>query len=118
MGDSHVKPIPRNDFNEERKNSKAIFQSFRGANTKQLDHYTLPPLVDDKPDVVVIHISTNDILSNANHEDIAHNIIKIVLNCKNHDVNDVVISSILVKKSFNLNVLIRRVNDMLRVYVE
>ena len=78
-----------------------------------LDHYILPPLVDDKPDAVIIHVGTNDILTNANHEEIAHNIIKIGLNCKNYGDNDVVISSILVKKNPNLNVLIRRVNSLL-----
>ena len=37
---------------------------------KQLDHYILPPLVDDKPNTAIIHVSTNDILRNANHEGI------------------------------------------------
>ena len=116
MGDikSHIKRIRRNYFNKELKNGKAIFRSFSGANTKQLDHYILPPLVDDKPDAVIIHVGTNDILTNANHEEIARNIIKTGLNCKNHGVNDVVISSVLVKKNPNLNALIRRVNDLLR----
>ena len=116
MGDikSHIKRIRRNYFNKELKNGKAIFRSFSGANTKQLDHYILPPLVDDKPDAVIIHVGTNDILTNANHEEIARNIIKTGLNCKNHGVNDVVISSVLVKKNPNLNALIGRVNDLLR----
>ena len=114
MGVSHVKRIQRNYFNKELKNGKAIFRSFSGVNTRQLDHYILPPLVDDKPDAVIIHVSTNDVLTNANHEEIARNIIKIGLNCKNHGVNDVVISSVLVKKNPNLNALIRRVNDLLR----
>ena len=70
--------------------------------------------MDDKPDAVIIHVGTNDILTNANHEEIARNIIKTGLNCKNHGVNDVVISSVLVKKNPNLNALIRRVNDLLR----
>ena len=48
------------------------------------------------------------------HKEIAHNIIKIGLNYKNYGVNDVVISSILVKKNPNLNALIRCVNDLLR----
>ena len=61
-----------------------------------------------------LHGGTNDILTNANHEEIARNIIKIGLNSKNHSVNDVVISSVLVKKNPNLNALIRRVNDLLR----
>ena len=70
--------------------------------------------MDDKPDAVIIHVGTNDILTNANHEEIARNVIKIDLNCKNYGVNDVVISSVLVKKNPNLNALIRRVNDLLR----
>ena len=61
-----------------------------------------------------LHGGTNDILTNANHEEIARNIIKIGLNCKNNGVNHVVISSILVKKNPNLNALIRRANDSLR----
>ena len=91
-----------------------LFRSFSGANTKQLDHYILPPLVDDKPDALIIHVGTNDILTSANHEEIARNVIKIGLYCKNYGVNDVVISSVLVKKNPNLNALIRRVNDLLR----
>ena len=114
VGDSHIKRIRRNDCNKELKNRKAIFRSFSGASTNQLDHYILLPLVDNKPDAVIIHVVTNDTLTNANHEEIARNIIKIGLNCKNYGVNDVVISSVLVKKNPNLNALIRRVNDLLR----
>ena len=66
VGDSHIKRIRRNDFNKELKNGKAIFRSFSGANTRQLDHYILPPLVDDKPDAVIIHVGTNNILTNTN----------------------------------------------------
>ena len=112
MGDSHVKRIWRNDFNKELKNDKAVFWSFSGANTKQLDHYMLPPLVDDKPDAIIIHVGKNNTLTNTNHEEIACNIIKIGLNCKNYGVN-VVISSILAKKNPNLNVLIWPINSLL-----
>ena len=37
------------------------FKCFSGANTKQLDHYVIPVLVDDKPLTVVIHIGSNAI---------------------------------------------------------
>ena len=106
VGDSHIKRIRRNDFNKELKNGKAIFRSFSGASTKPMDHYILPLLVDDKPDAVIIHVGNNDILTNANHEEIARNIIKIGLNCKIDGVNDLVIFSVLVKKNANLNALI------------
>ena len=48
VGDSHIKRIRRNDFNKELKNGKAMFRSFSGADTKQLGHYILPRLMDDK----------------------------------------------------------------------
>ena len=71
-------------------------------------------MIDDKPDAIVIHVGTNDILNHANHEDIARSIINIGLVCKNHCVNEVFISSVLVKKNLNLTAMVRRVNDMLR----
>ena len=113
LGDSHIKNIKQNDFNKELHHGKAFFRSFIGANATQLCHYIIPTLVNDKPDVIVMHVGTNDILSHANHENIAHSIINIGLDCKNNGVNEVLISSILVKKNPNLTSIVRRVNDML-----
>ena len=96
VGDSHVKLIRRIDFNKELRNGKAYFRFLSGVTSKQLDHYIIPLLVDNKPDAVIIHVGTNDILYNASYEDIARNIIKIGSNCKIHGANDVLISSILV----------------------
>ena len=57
----------------------------------------------------------NDILDHANHEDIARTyIINIGLDCKNNGVNEVLTSSILVKKNPNITAIVRRVNVMLR----
>ena len=74
VGDSHVKRIKRLDFNKELRSGKAFFRSFRCANSKQLNHYIIPTLVDDKPDVVLLHVGTNDILSNASDAELANNI--------------------------------------------
>ena len=93
---------------------KAFFRSFSGANSKQLDPYIIPTLVDDKPDVALLHVGTNGILSNANDTELANNIINIGLHCKNHGVNKVFLSSKLVKKNPKLNRIIRRVSDQLR----
>ena len=43
--------------------------------------------MDNKPDALIIHVGISDILTNANHEEIAPNIIKIGWNCKNYCVN-------------------------------
>ena len=48
----------------------------------------------------------------------ANNIINIRLNCKNHGIKKVFISSILVKKTPKLSRIIRRVNDQLRELCE
>ena len=41
--------------------------------TYQYDHYIIPTPVDNKPDVL-LHVGTNDILSNANDTELANNI--------------------------------------------
>ena len=58
VGDSHVKRIRRIDFNKELRNGKTYFRSLSGATSKQLDHYIIPSLNDDKPDAVIIHVGT------------------------------------------------------------
>ena len=97
----HVKQIKRINFNKELRNGKAYFCSFSSATSKQLDHYIMPSLVDNKLDAVIIHVDTNDIDNNdilyyVSYEDIAWNIFRIVSNCKSHRVKDVFIFSIFV----------------------
>ena len=96
------------------RHGKAFSRSFSGANAKQLCSYIILSLVNNKPDAIVIHVGTNDILNHANHENIAHSIINIGLDCKTNGVDEVLISSILVKKNPNLTAIVRGVNDMLR----
>ena len=60
-------------------------------------------MTEDKPDAIVIHVGTNDILNHANHEDIARSIKNILLDCKNNGVSEVFISSILVRKNPSLS---------------
>ena len=76
-----------------------------------------PTFVDDRP-VVLLHVRTNDKLSNANDAELINHIINIGLNCKNHGVSKVFISSMLVKKNPKLNSVIQRVNDKLRELYE
>ena len=78
IGDSHV--------NKELHHGKAFFRSSGGANAKQLRHYIIPTLIDDKPDAIVIDVGANDVLNHANHEDIARSIINIGLDYKNNGV--------------------------------
>ena len=55
MGDSHIKRNERNLFN------KAHLSGFSGANIKRLDHFITPTVVEDRSDIVIIHVGSNDI---------------------------------------------------------
>ena len=81
VGDIIVKRIKRLDFNKELR-SNTFFRSFSGANSKQLGHYIIPTLVDDKPDVALLHVGTNNIHSNVNDTKLANDIINNGLNFK------------------------------------
>ena len=47
--DSHLTRIKENSLRKKFKRHKVYFTGFSGANTKQLDHYVIPVLVDKKP---------------------------------------------------------------------
>ena len=51
-----------------RKNLKEIgFSLFPGVNTKQLDFYSIPMLVDEKANTTIIHIGSKDITKSNYH---------------------------------------------------
>ena len=91
---------------------------FSGANTKQLDHYVIPVLVDEKPQTVFTHIRPNDTTKFNYHDvdvnDLANIILQIGLNCRYYGVDSVAISSVLVRDVNNLTKLIRGVNISLK----
>ena len=58
-----VKGIRNKEFNQHLTKCSAQIRVFPGANLKQLKHYVIPTLVDDTPDVAVIHGGCNDIQS-------------------------------------------------------
>ena len=51
-------------FNNSLDEGEAHFNGFSGTNIKLLDYFTFPTLVDDQPDIVLIHIESNDIKYN------------------------------------------------------
>ena len=118
VGDSHIRRIKRNLFNNSLCEGKAHLNGFSGANIKRLDHSITPTLVEDRPDIVIIHIGSNDITHNAvdqiDVKDIVNCIINIGKKCLSYGVKEVIISSIFIKKQFKLTRIISHVNDLLR----
>ena len=59
VADSHIKRINRKRFNNSFEKAKS-FISFPGAKIEELQHYVVPDLNAEKPDVSVIHIGGNN----------------------------------------------------------
>ena len=121
IGDSHLKKIRRNIFNDSLINCKSHIKPFGGAKTEHMKYYIIPNLKEFKPDIVVVNIGSNDINFQNLQIDLnklSNEIINIGLNCFRYGVREVIISSILVKKSVRLSAMIRRVNDLLKELCE
>ena len=97
------------------KGGKTYFNGFRGAISKRFNHYSIINLHEDQPDVVLLHIGSDDINNETkgkiNTEKLTGDIINIGKSCIDLGVKEVVISSILSKKNIALTRLIWRVND-------
>ena len=99
VGDSHIRRIKRNLFNNSLYEGKARLNGFNGANIKRLDHFITPTLVED---IVIIHIGSNDVTHNSvdqiDVKDIVNRIINIGKKYLSYGVKEVIISSVFVKK--------------------
>ena len=117
----HLTRINKNRLNNSFKNAKCVIKSFSGAKIDDLQHYAIPPLEQEKPDIAVIHVGSNNVTYDNLGDDpnvIAEKIIQIGQICIEYGVKDVIISSIFVKHSLKLSAFIRKINDELRVLCE
>ena len=99
IGDSIIKHISYRKLNSHVQNGKVFVKSFPGATVSQLEHYITPHLTERCPDIVGLHIGTNNIKPRyPAHEktslEIANHVINIARKCKEHGVKEVFISSI------------------------
>ena len=83
-----------------------------------MNHYILPTLHEDQPDVVLLHVDSkyinNQTKDRINTEKLTEDIINTGKSCIDLGVKELVISSILPIKNIALTRLIRQVNDSLR----
>ena len=63
MGDSHIRRIKKNLFNNSINEGKAHRSSFSGATIIRLDHFITPILEEDRPDIIIIHVGSNEDIS-------------------------------------------------------
>ena len=60
IGDSHLNRTKMNIFQKLVNGGKTYFNVFRGATTEKFNHYILPTLHENQPDVVLLHVVSND----------------------------------------------------------
>ena len=116
IGDSHLRRMNKRIFNK--CSNSTYVKPFLGVNTKELDHHIIPTLVDQKPSSIIIHIGSNDITKSnykyVNVKEVAERISSIGLKCRRYGVNDIAISSILVRNHSIINNLIIETNFYLK----
>ena len=105
LGTSMVKGIRRNEFNSCLKKCNTRFRPFIGATIKQMETYVKPIIQGDTPDVVILHIGCNDISNKKG-------IINIGRYCKEHNVNNVTISSLICRSQKHFQHKMNAVNNV------
>ena len=117
VGDSHMRSLSKQLFNCSIRDTHAVIKSFDGATTKRLGHHVLLILKEEKPDFVLIHISTNNInnhkLYAVSPEKLVLDIIEIGSICKSFKVKEVFISSVLCRNEVTLSNQINRTDELL-----
>ena len=86
---------------------------FSGSTAEDMMTY-IKPLLKRKPDRFIIHVGTNDLISNQDPETIARNIVEVANNSET-DASKVLVSSI-VSRPDNLNGKGRQVNIVLKKF--
>ena len=85
MGDSQIRRIKKNLFNNSITEGKAHLNSFTVATINRLDHFITPILEEDRPDMVITHNSINNIDANGILKRIIDIGKKFAVRCKRSD---------------------------------
>ena len=110
FSDSIPKGIRIRKFNHYINNATAGQKSFPGATSKELSHYVVPTLQEGWFNSALINIGINGILKNQSGsqcESFTRNILEISHKCKEHGVEEIIISSIVATENIDLNLLAR-----------
>lgn len=108
VGDSIIKDIKSHKMRKDIPSGEKLYiKSFSGSTTEEMVDYIKPSLRYN-PDLLIIHVGSNDLRSNKKEEAIAEEIIKLAKNSKSNE-NEIIISSILPRND-NLNEKGQKVN--------
>ena len=115
IGDRHSNSI---NIQSEVKGDWVCFKCFPGANSKQLDYYSIPMVVEEKPNTTIIHVASNDIKKLNYHiinaDESAKGIVHIGLKFKHYRIGQVTTSSFLARSNNDLIRVIKQVHISVR----
>ena len=104
LSDSICGRIRMKGFDNYIMNGYAYRKSFPGATPKELAHYCIPTLLEDKPDICIINVGTNSLNKN-DHFQIADDISNVVNICRSYGVTDVYVSSVIYNQQYQKRVI-------------
>ena len=110
FSDSILKGIRIRKFNRYITNATARLKYFPGSTSEELTHYVVPILQEESFNSALIHIGINDILkvqSDLKFESLTRNILEISQRCKEHGIEEIIISSLVVTERIDPNLLVR-----------
>ena len=118
LGDSITVGIKQIERNKHSKGNIHL-KTFREATCTDMLSYVQPTLDTTKSDGIIIHVGTNDVSANRKRlSDIANSIISVGKKCWDTGVRNIMISSLVHRKSLRFQAKINEVNDVLRYFCD
>ena len=106
------------EFNKYFNAGTARFRRFPGATAKSILHYVLPTLLEESPEIAVIHLGGNDLPTTKSNstpvENIAKTIIEIGTLCYNYNVKRILICGIITRKGGYMEKRRAELNNLLK----
>ena len=90
-------------------------KTFSGINSAHMNHHIIPTLLEDKPDIIIVHVGINDRLNRFHQGQIIKNVQQVYVTCKNFNVNQVIILGILSCKRADNSVIVNHINENVKV---
>ena len=113
--DSMGQRIRKKDFYARTKGFTTM-KCFPGVKAPRLEHYILPDLIEHQPQTLAVHVGTNSILDREKTpEEISEEILSIGETAEEYGVENVIVSSLIVRRSgHHAEEKRRKVNEILR----
>ena len=101
------------EFNRYLEKGTAIKRSFPGATASRLKYYIEKVPNEENIDRIIINLGTNNLSKKQSEEEILDEIIKIVSKCHTHGVNEIYVSGLTYRPTYQEQ--INKINKLLRL---